>query len=168
MRETQHLANNSQSTVEKRVFDVNILAIFLAEGHPGFTYVAPVVEAGLRGAYAPLIMDILPLRAFWIMTRRWGLDDKECSTAIQHFIESYNMPKYPPLRKETISEGFRLAEELKHDVFDCIYVAFALQEKAESIVTTDTDFKKICNQKGLRYINPVPEEILKRFKEQNK
>ncbi len=49
-----------------------------------------------------------------------------------------------------------------------MYLALALQEKASGIVTTDTDFEKLCNQIGLKYINPVPHEVLKHFKEQNK
>ncbi|MBT0159378.1 type II toxin-antitoxin system VapC family toxin [Candidatus Bathyarchaeota archaeon A05DMB-2] len=154
--------------VEKRVFDVNVLAIFLVKGHPGCGYVSPVVEAGLRGAYVPLVMDILPVRAYWIMTRRWSLPERESAAAIEHFVKTYDVPRYPSLARETILEGFRLAEELKHDVFDCMYVAFARQEEAKGIVTTDTDFERLCKHVGLDYINPVPREVLKRFKEQNK
>jgi predicted nucleic acid-binding protein len=168
MLEKQHLASNSRVNSEKRVFDVNALAIFLVNGHPGFEYVSPIIEDGLRGAYVPVIMDILPLRAFWIMTRRWGFPDAECAKAIEHFIKNYDIPQYPALKRETIMEGFQLAQELKHDVFDCIYLALAKQEKAASIVTTDTDFEKLCNQVNLKYINPVPKEVLKRFKDQNK
>jgi len=159
---------NSGVGVEKRVFDINVLAIFLVKGHPGCEYVSPVVEAGLRGAYVPLLMDVLPVRAYWIMTRRWGLPEKESASAIEHFIKTYDVPRYAGLSRETILEGFRLAEELKHDVFDCMYLAFALQEKAKGIVTTDTDFERLCKHAGLDYVNPVPKEVLKHFKEQNK
>ena len=168
MLEKQPLASNSSVNVGKRVFDVNVLAIFLVNGHPGFEYVSPIIEDGLRGAYVPVIMDILPLRAFWIMTQRWGLPDAECAKAIEHFIKNYDIVQYSVLKRETIMDGFRLADELKHDVFDCIYLALAKQEKADSIVTTDTDFEKLCNQVNLKYINPVPKEVLKRFKDQNK
>jgi predicted nucleic acid-binding protein len=154
--------------VEKRVFDVNVLAIFLVKGHPGCEYVSPVVEEGLRGAYVPLVMDVLPVRASWVMTRKWGLPEKDCAAAIEHFVKAYDRPLYPSLRRETILEGFRLADELRHDVFDCMYLALALQEKAGGIVTTDTDFEGLCRRVGLAYHNPVPKEVLKRFKEQNK
>ena len=154
--------------VEKRVFDVNVLAIFLVKGHPGCEYVSPVVEEGLRGAYVPLVMDVLPVRAYWVMTRKWGLPEKDCAAAIEHFVKAYDRPLYPSLRRETILEGFRLADELRHDVFDCMYLALALQEKAGGIVTTDTDFEGLCRRVGLAYLNPVPKEVLKRFKEQNK
>ncbi len=154
--------------VEKRVFDLNILAIYLVKGHPGFDCVSPVVENGLRGAYIPLIMDFLPMRAFWIMTKRWGLPEKECSGSIEHFLNNYDMPIYPALSRETMLMGFKLAQDFNHDVFDCMYLSFALQEKAAAIITTDNDFEKLCNRLGLKYINPVPKEVLKRFKEQNK
>jgi predicted nucleic acid-binding protein len=165
--ERQRLAN-SEDLLEKKVFDLNILAVFLVKGHPGFKSVSKVVEEGLRGAYIPLIMDFLPMRAYWIMTQRWSLPSNECAASIEHFLKTYDTPRYPSLSRETILEGFRFAKDLKHDVFDCMYLAIALQEKATGIVTTDTDFEKLCNQVGLKYINPVPREVLKQFKEQNK
>jgi predicted nucleic acid-binding protein len=113
-------------------------------------------------------MDILPLRAFWIMTRRWRLTEKGCSAAIEHFVKTYDIPQYSSMKRETIVEGFKLAQELKHGVFDCMYLALALQEKAGGVITTDTDFEKLCSSTGLKYFNPVPKETLKRFKEQNK
>lgn len=159
---------NSTATVEKRVFDVNILAVFLVKGHPGREYIFPVVEAGLRGVYLPVLLDFLPMRAYWIMTHGWGLPEKESASAIEHFVKTYDVPCYLGLSRKTILEGFRLAEELKHDVYDCMYLALALQEKAAGIVTSDTDFERLCKQTGLDYINPVPRDVLRRFKEQNK
>ena len=55
---------------ERRVLDLNVLAIFLVGDHPGNKYVAPIIEEGLRGVYVPLIMDILPIRAYWVMTKK--------------------------------------------------------------------------------------------------
>ena len=158
----------SNPSIEKRVFDLNVLAIYLVKGHPGFSAVAPNVEQGLRGSYILLILYFLPVYAFWIMTKRWALPAKECSASIEHFLNSYDIPRYPSLNGKTILLGFRLANELKHDVFDCVYLAIALQEKAISIITTGTDFEKICNHLDIEYVNPVPKEILKRFKEQNR
>ena len=159
---------NSTDGMEKRVFDVNVLAIFLAQGHPGCEYVSVVVKAGLGGAYVPILLDILPMRAYWIMIRRWGLPEIESAASIEHFMNTYDAPCYVGLKREAILESFRLAKELRHDVFDCMYLALALQEKAVGIVTTDTDFEKLCKNVGLGYFNPVPKEVLKRFKEQNK
>jgi len=152
-------------TGEKRVLDVNILAIFLVRDHPGNEHVSPVVEEGLRGAYTPLIMDILPIRAYWIMTEKWGCDKDETAKAVKHFIKEYDRPHYYCLQKQTITRSFELAEKLNHDVYDCVYLAAALQEKASVILTTDTDFQKLCQHTSLKYINPIPTEVLKRFKE---
>ncbi|MGA2310206.1 MAG: PIN domain-containing protein [Candidatus Bathyarchaeia archaeon] len=158
----------SNSDKEKRVLDVNVLAIFLVKDHPGNVFVSPIVEEGLRGAFIPVLMDILPVRAYWIMTRRWGCHQVESAKAIEHFVKAYDRVCYTGLQRETIVESFELAEKLKHDVFDCAYLAFALQERAKGIVTTDTDFERTCGQVGLEYINPVPKNVLKRFAEQNR
>jgi predicted nucleic acid-binding protein len=153
--------------VAKQVFDVNVLAIFLVNDHPGNPYVSPIVEGGLRGTYVPLLMDIVPVRAYWIMTKQWGCSKRESADAVAHFVKAYDRVCYRSLNRETILESFRLADELGHDVFDCVYLAFALQEKANGILTTDTDFERLCRHTGLTYNNPVPKEVLKRFKEQN-
>lgn len=158
----------SESDKEKRVLDVNALAIFLVKDHPGNMFVSPVVEEGLKGAYIPILIDILPIRAYWIMTKKWGCHQTESAKAIEHFIRAYDRVCYAGLQKETIVKSFELAEKLKHDVFDCAYLAFALQERAKGIVTTDTDFEGICRQVGLEYVNPVPKNVLKRFAEQNR
>ena len=150
---------------EKRMIDVNTLAIFLVEDHPGNQYVSPVIEEGLRGAFIPLIMDILPVRVYWVMTKKWRCPKKESAEAIKHFVKEYNRPQYCCLNRRTITESFKLAEKLKHDVFDCVYLALALQENATAIITTDTDFEKLCKRVNLYYINPVPTDVLKRFKE---
>jgi predicted nucleic acid-binding protein len=159
---------SSGDFVEKRVFDLSILTVYLVRGHPGFECVAPVVEEGLLGAYIPVIPDFLPMRAYWILTKRWGLPKEECVFSIEQFLKTYTSPHYAGLSRDAILKGFQLANELKHDVYDCMYLALALQEKATGIVTADTDFEKLCKHAGLRYINPVPKEVLKRFKEQNK
>jgi len=158
----------SESDKERRVLDVNALAIFLVKDHPGNVFVSSVIEEGLKGAYIPVLMSILPIRAYWIMAKRWGCHLKESAKAIGHFIKTYDRVCYAGLRKETIVESFGLAEKLKHDVFDCAYLAFALQERARAIVTTDTGFERICKQVGLEYVNPVPKNVLKRFTEQSK
>ncbi|MCD6510736.1 MAG: type II toxin-antitoxin system VapC family toxin [Thermoprotei archaeon] len=158
MQEKQLLEN-----IEKKIWDVNVLAIFLVEDHPGNKYVSPTVEEGLRGAYIPILLDILPIRAYWILEKKWGINKKEAALAILDFLKKYDTPQFVPIRKEMILEAFKLSKELKHDVYDCIYLALAKQEKASTIITTDTDFEKLCQRTGLKYENPVPLEILKQF-----
>jgi len=158
----------SEAGKDRKVLDVNVLAIFLVRDHPGNEYVSLVVEEGLRGAFIPLVMDILPIRAFWIMTKKWGCSEKESAEAVEHFVKAYDRPRYVCLKRQTIVESFSLAEELKHDVFDCVYLAFALQEGANAIITTDTYFEQLCKRVELEYVNPVPKEVLKRFQKQDK
>jgi predicted nucleic acid-binding protein len=98
------------------------------------------------------------------MTAKWGCSKDESAHAIAHFLEAYERPQYPGLLKSSVAESFRLAEELRHDVFDCAYLALAQQEHANSIVTTDTDFRRLCKRVKLEYQNPVPDNVLKRFK----
>jgi len=149
--------------IEKKVWDVNILAIFLVEDHPGHDYVAPVVGAGLRGEYIPVMLDIAPIRAYWILERKWGISREEARRAVLEFVKRYEMPRYVQLKRESVLLSFELSQKLKHDVYDCIYLSLAIQEGASSIITTDTDFEKLCQAIGIKYENPVPIEVLRRF-----
>ncbi len=148
---------------DRRILDVNVLAIYLVSDHPGNEYVSPVVEEGLSGVYTPLIMDILPIRAYWIMTEKWGCNKTESAKAVRYFIENYDRPHYYCLRRQTLTKSFELAEGLNHDVYDCVYLAAAIQENATAIITTDTDFQKLCKSVNIEYINPIPKEVLEHF-----
>lgn len=159
MRVKRPLAN-----IERKIWDVNILAIYLVEDHPGNKYITPIVDDGLRGGYIPVLMDILPIRAYWIMERIWKINSDEAAEAIIDFLDKYKIPLILPLEKNTIIKAFNLAKKLKHDVYDCTYLTFAEQVGATSIITTDTDFKKLSSAVNIKYENPVPEEVLKKFK----
>lgn len=151
------------ATREKTLIDVNTLAIFLVEDHPGHQFIAPELEKGLKGQFLPLLLDILPIRAYWIMTRRWGCDTSQSEKAIRHFLDSYHAVEYVPVEKRIIHQAFDLARELHHDVFDTVYLSAALHNKANTIMTTDTGFQRLCQRKGLRYANPVPRAVLEKF-----
>ena len=84
MRVKRPLAN-----IERKVWDVNILAIYLVEDHPGNKYVTPIVDDGLRGVYIPILMDILPIRAYWIMERIWKINRDEAAEAIIDFLNKH-------------------------------------------------------------------------------
>jgi len=84
---------------DRRILDVNVLAIYLVSDHPGNEHVSPIIEEGLSGVYTPLIMDILPIRAYWIMTEKWGCDKAESAKAVKYFIENYDRPHYYHLQR---------------------------------------------------------------------
>jgi predicted nucleic acid-binding protein len=148
---------------ESAIVDVNTLAIYLVEDHPGNKFVTHELEKGLKGQYVPIILDNIPIRAFWIMTRTWGCDKAEGEKAIRHFLDAYHTIEYYSIDKKTIHQAFDLARELHHDVFDTIYLSAAIQIGASAIITTDTDFQRLCQRKKLRYVNPVPTQVLEKF-----
>ena len=94
---------------DKITIDVNTLAIFLVEDHPGNRYVAPQLEEGLLGRFIPLTPDIVPIRAYWIMTRQWGCDREESEKAIRHFLDQYLTVQYCPITRKVVHMAFELA-----------------------------------------------------------
>lgn len=149
------------------LIDVNILAIALVEDHPGYSVVAPVVDAGLGGKYRMLVPAALPLRARWIMTTRWGVPKADADAAVRAFLEQPRA-HVVDADAETLRHSFQLADELHHDVYDAFLIAVALRHKANSIITTDTGLKEPCRKAGIEYENPVPPAILRRFVEANR
>jgi predicted nucleic acid-binding protein len=148
---------------DRILVDVNCLAIFLVEDHPGHSYVARELERGLGGHFIPLVLDIVPMRAYWIMTHPWGCDTAQSEKALRHFVDAYPLVEYRSLSKNVLHRAFDLARELRHDPFDATYLAGALEYQASGIMTTDTDFRRLCRAKKLDYVNPVPTRILEKF-----
>lgn len=98
--------------------------------------------------------------------RRTGPNDLQRSKghgSQERRAERHGDPSNPCLVDDHRPSRVVRQEELERDVYDCAYLALAHQEAATSIVTTDTDFKELCERLGLRYVNPVPEAILRKF-----
>ncbi len=149
-------------TGNRYVIDINAMAIYLVENHPGHKYISNVMDYAVENGIDLVIFDFLPFRVYWILTSKWGIDKREAREAIESFI---NLPvvKLVSLEKKDILVAFKKADELSHDVYDVTYIVLAMKTKAAGIITTDTDFEKLCKATKLQYINPVPNEILKKF-----
>ncbi len=153
----------------RKLLDVNALAIFFVEDHPGYSYVEPIIQKGLEGHYSLLIPSILPFRACWILAKKWNVPQKLAEEIVGDFARNQPTPEYFGLNQVTIQKAFNLAQELNHDVYDCYYLAAAHQMNAHSLLTTDSDFEKLCSRISfpLEYENPIPKDVLRRFHEFN-
>lgn len=145
-----------------KLIDLNILAIFLVEDHPGHPHVDRVVSRGLAGEYRLLMPDQLPLRARWVLTNRWGIDRSDADRAVEDFLE-HRRVRYVGATRRTMQKAFNLSKTLRHDVYDTFYLALATDHDADALLTTDRDFQTLCGQVDLAYENPVPGEVLRRF-----
>jgi predicted nucleic acid-binding protein len=149
--------------MNKKLIDINFFSIYFVENHPGFNFVKNIMDEGLMGVFKIIIPEILPFRAFWILTTKWGIEKKIANKIIFEFVSNYSSPSYVGLKREGIIGAFKYSNEFNHDIYDCYYLALAKQENATSILTTDTDFDKLCKKIGLSYENPIPPDILKTF-----
>ena len=146
----------------RAVIDVNVPAIYLVKDHPGHKYIREYLDRLIGRGSAIFAHSVTPLRVLWILTKLWGIDKEAAFEAVMSFLENFEV-KYVGLDREWLLRCFKLSRELRHDVYDCSYLALALMVKAEAIITTDTDFKDLAPRLGLKYINPVPEDVLRRF-----
>ena len=145
-----------------KLADVNVLAVFLVEDHPGHPYIEPVVSEGLAGAYRLIVPDQLPLRVRWILTTRWGVPKAEADRVIEDFLQ-HRRVRYAGATRPTLLRAFELAKLLRHDVYDTFLLALAESHGASAIITTDEDFRDMCREVRIAYENPVPPEVLARF-----
>ncbi len=157
---------NNPNKEERILLDVNSLAIFLVKDHPGNEHISEVIERSLKDLKDILIMDYLPMRAHWVMTSKWGVDEKASREAIKSLLDS--QIKIVKASKSTIIDSFSISNEKGHDIYDSFYISLARQENADYILTTDTDFKELCRDEDFDYLNPVPDRILKKFQSFNK
>ena len=145
-----------------KLIDVDVLAIFLVEDHPGHRYVDPVVSAGLAGGYRLLVPGDLPLQARWLLTAEWGVPAAEADRAIEDFLEQRRV-RYVSPDRGTLQAAFALARRLRCDVADAAYLALARAHGASAFVTTDAGLRTLCEKAGIAYENPIPRAVLAEF-----
>jgi len=145
----------------KYVVDINVVAIYLVENHPGNEYVSKLLDSAIKNKVKLVLFDFLPFRVFWIMTSKWKAPKKEAEESVLSFLTLPNLT-FVCLEKEDIKNAFELAKKLHHDVYDVVYIVLAKKSLADGIITTDTDFEVLCSKVGLEYVNPVPKHILER------
>ena len=156
-------------SLKRKLIDINCFAINLVEDHPGYAYIEPIMTDGLMGNFQLFVLDIVPFRAHWIMTKRWDFPKTEAKEVIWNFIKGNSTIQYFGLNYLAILKAYELTKSLNHDIYDCYYVAGAISVNCHSILTTDTDFEKLCKKLhsseriGLDYENPVPVSVLTEF-----
>lgn len=140
--------------------DLNALSIQLVDDHPGHPYVADELVPALTGEDTLLVFGYLPLRVQWIL-EDLGFETVEARNAVSSLLR-YPM-EFVDVDRETIREAYEISAEKNHDVYDCFYLALARKADADTLLTTDRDFERLCNGEKYEYVNPVPEDVLEEF-----
>nr|MDO8083766.1 PIN domain-containing protein [Candidatus Sigynarchaeum springense] len=134
--------------MDKKVIDINCFSIYFVKNHPGYKFVKSVMDAGLRGEFNLMIPEFLPFRAFWVLTTKWQIARPDAAAVISEFLRSYSSPIYAGLARESAIKAFDYAAAFNHDIYDCYYLALAMQEGAAAIITTDRDFESCARKQA--------------------
>ncbi len=146
------------------LLDLNLFAISIAENHPGYQFINTLMNEAEEGKWDLWISEYAIFRVHWILTSKWKLDKLEAHKILSDFITRNQKIRIIGLQKLGIHDAFSIAKSNKFNLYDCYLLALARQEKLTGILTSDTDFDKMCPKLGLKYWNPVPNSILKDFK----
>ena len=155
--------------MESILVDVNSFAINLVEDHPGYKYIDPIFSSALGGKQLIKVLDIVPYRAYWILTKKWKIDKKTAVNVIENFIKTFSQIEFVGIDRTNILLSFEFSTIFNHDIYDCYYLAGAISTKCNSILTTDKDFYGLCKKLhdsysyNLNYLNPIPDDILAQF-----
>jgi len=140
--------------------DLNALAIQLVDDHPGHQYIAEALAPTLRGDRTLLLFGYLPLRVQWVL-EDMGFDTVAARNAVSSLLQ-YPMETVA-VDQATVLDAYDISAEKNHDVYDCFYLSLARQANADVLLTTDTDFERLCTDEPFDYVNPVPDDVLSRF-----
>lgn len=146
---------------ERLILDVNALAVFLVDNHPGHEYLAQELASGLQGEDLLLVHDFLPLCAQWILTTDWGIERYVARNAVTSFLQQ-------PIQivaadRTHLLDAYAISAEKNHDVYDCFFLALARHYQADALLSTDRDFETLCEDESFEWRNPVPETVLEQF-----
>ncbi len=136
--------------------DVNVLAIGLTDDHPVHTEVTPWIQHALDGPNVLLVFDYYPLGVQYLMTDRFGVSEVDARNAVQSLIRS--PARIIHATEPTILDAYEISAAKNHDVYDSFILALARSHAADYLLTTDSDFARLCEGEEVTYVNPVPEK----------
>jgi len=90
-----------------------------------------------------------------------GFDTADAGNAVSSLFQ-YPMETVD-VGPEVVLDAYEISSQKNHDVYDCLYVSLAGHAEADVLLTTDTDFERLCADEPFEYTNPVPDEVLSRF-----
>ena len=155
--------SETPDTGDSVLLDVGSLAIGLTDNHPAHEHVRPVLEDGVSGNFDLLVFDYLPLRAQHVMVAQFDVPVVDARNAVQSFLRS--PVEVVSASKETLLKSYEISAEKNHGVYDSFFVSLARSHDADGILTTDTDFETLCEDEEFRYLNPLPEPVLRNLDE---
>lgn len=86
--------------------------------------------------FAPDLLRIEAANALWAIQRRGGMTADEVQNRLALLVASpVRFSSYP----DDVDEALSIACRLKHPVYDCVYLALAIRERA-TMVTADKRF----------------------------
>jgi predicted nucleic acid-binding protein len=111
-----------------------------------------VLEACLRGRIVPLAPEILTAEvssALWKRVMRGFLDADRAMSLFSHFERI--RPVLTPI-VNLAGPALRLAVRYGHSVYDCLYVALALEGRCELITADESLFRAFPHAYGVRLL----------------
>lgn len=94
---------------------------------------------------APELVFVEAANALWAMRRRGGIGDGDFAEAIT-LLKSAPLAIPAPMR-QLLPSAAHLAADLDHPVYDCVYLALALQEQCR-VITADTRFHDVVRERA--------------------
>ncbi|WP_227134375.1 type II toxin-antitoxin system VapC family toxin [Halorubellus salinus] len=141
--------------------DVNSLAILLVQDHPGNDGVTTELAPALRGEDTLVTFGYAPLRVQWLLTNEFGIDQDRAEHAVKGLLDQ--PIDFTQIQKDVVQDAYQIAEYNGHDVYDCYYIAAARSANVDKIISTDTDFRGLCDDEDFHYLQPVSDEVLAEF-----
>ena len=87
-----------------------------------------------RPLHTPALLLTEAANALWVIRRRGMIDASAAADALEHLRTAPFV--LPPADADLIGPAFRIAQLIDHPVYDCVYLALAV-ERGAPVVTAD-------------------------------
>lgn len=102
------------------------------------------------------MIDYYPLWAQYIMTQQFGVERVDAQNAVQSLVQIPT--QIIGATDTTVLDAYDISAEKNHDVYDTFLLALAYSYDADYLLTTDAEFKELCETEDVMYQNPIPAE----------
>jgi len=140
-----------------RLIDADILSYALLENHIATPYTKPLISKGLKGKIQLYVTATTLLETYNTLYWYYKVRPRE-NVAKKIRIIAFGLNLI-----NVSSTGFNIAAEENVPLGDALLVATALEHKIPIIVSNDKHVKKLTEEYGLIYENPIPPKIRKQL-----
>ena len=145
------------------IVDADILSYALFRRHDAHPYCWSFLQDAIHGKISVAITTGNLLEAYHALVEDYGVERDEAFRKLDALTRSKRI-RFLPMTINIVRKALEIAKVHKVRSFDASLIASAETNEISVIVSNDKHIAKLCEERGLVFQNPIPEEVGKKMR----